>query len=137
MVDAPNFKGLLSYVNTINEAVFLGGSERTVRCMGFNADYDQKSNQWSVSLEFLYDPHEHIVRCYNAGFNEKVGNDRKAILTSDGLHPVSKPVALKQDGTVMPIADAADPDNLILLKFYPYQVKDFSNIWADCGLTFA
>lgn len=136
MVDAPNFKNLLSFVNKINAKDFLGGAERTVRCMGFNADYDQKSNQWSVSLEFLYDPSEHRVQCYNAGFNEKVGGNRVAIMTDDNLHPVSKPVALKGDGTKMPIADAAVPNNLVLLNFYPYRVKDFSNIWDDCGLTF-
>ena len=133
-VIAPNFKNLLSYVNRINGDDFLGGAERTVRCMGFNADYDQKGNAWSISLEFLYDPKEHKVSCYNAGFNQKVGNERKAIMTDDNLHPVSKPVALKTDGTVMPIADAADPENLILLDFYPYRVKEFKNIWDDCGL---
>ena len=133
-VNAPNFKNLLSYVNRINSDDFLGGQERTVRCMGFNADYDQKGNAWSISLEFLYDPKEHKVSCYNAGFNQKVGNERKAIMTDDNLHPVSKPVALKADGTVMPIADAADPENLILLDFYPYRVKEFKNIWDDCGL---
>ena len=138
MVAAPNFAQLLSYVNKINsDPKFLGGDERTVRCMGFSADYDQKGNVWSVSLEFLYDPKEHKVQCYNAGFNQKVGNERKAIMTDDNLHPVSKPVMLKLDGTAMPIADAADPANLILLDFYPYQVKEFKNIWADCGLTFA
>ena len=133
-VRAPNFKNLLSYVNRINADDFLGGQERTVRCMGFNADYDQKGNAWSISLEFLYDPKEHKVSCYNAGFNQKVGNERKAIMTDDNLHPVSKPVALKADGTVMPIADAADPENLILLDFYPYRIKEFKNIWDDCGL---
>ena len=74
------------------------------------------------------------MSCYNAGFNQKVGNERKAIMTDDNLHPVSKPVALKADGTVMPIADAADPENLILLDFYPYRIKEFKNIWDDCGL---
>lgn len=131
----PKFAQLLSYVNKINsDPKFLGGDERTVRCMGFSADYDQKGNVWSVSLEFLYDPKEHKVQCYNAGFNELKDNKRVAIMTDDGLHPVSKPVMLKNDGTVMPIADAADPANLILLDFYPYQAKDFKNIWADCGL---
>lgn len=138
MVAAPNFAQLLSYVNKINsDAKFLGGDERTVRCMGFSADYDQKGSVWSVSLEFLYDPKEHKVQCYNAGFNQKIDNKRVAIMTDDGLHPVSKPVMLKDDGTAMPIADAAVPANLILLDFYPYQVKEFKNIWADCGLTFA
>lgn len=138
MVAAPNFAQLLSYVNKINsDPKFLGGDERTVRCMGFSADYDQKGNVWSVSLEFLYDPKEHKVQCYNAGFNQKIDNKRVAIMTDDGLHPVSKPVMLKLDGTAMPIADAADPANLILLDFYPYQVKEFKNIWADCGLKFA
>ena len=137
MVLRPNFAQLLSYVNKINsDPKFLGGDERTVRCMGFSADYDQKGNVWSISLEFLYDPKEHKVQCYNAGFNQKVGNERKAIMTDDNLHPVSKPVMLKLDGTAMPIADAADPANLILLDFYPYQVKEFKNIWADCGLMF-
>jgi len=137
MVDAPNFAGLLSYVNKINLEQFLGGAERTVRCMGFSADYDQKSNQWSVSLEFLYDPKEHKVMCFNAGFNQKVGGNRVAIMTDDNLHPVSKPVALDAQGVALPIADAADPTKLVLLDFYPYQVKQFANIWGDCGLTFA
>ena len=136
MVFAPNFAALLSYVNKINLEQFLGGAERTVRCMGFSADYDQKSNQWSVSVEFLYDPKEHVVLCYNAGFNQKVEGKRKAIMTDDNLHPVSKPVALDENGLALSIADAADPTKLVLLKFYPYQVKQFANIWDDCGLTF-
>ena len=136
MVFAPNFAALLSYVNKINLEQFLGGAERTVRCMGFSADYDQKSNEWSVSVEFLYDPKEHVVLCYNAGFNQKIDNKRVAIMTDDGLHPVSKPVALDENGLALSIADAADPKKLFLLKFYPYQVKQFANIWNDCGLTF-
>lgn len=138
MVATPNFAQLLSYVNKINsDKKFLGGDERTVRCMGFSADYDQKGNVWSVSLEFLYDPKEHKVQCYNAGFNQKIDNKRVAIMTDDGLHPVSKPVALNNDGVALAIADAANPANLLLLDFYPYRQKEFKNIWADCGLTFA
>lgn len=133
-VRRPNFAGLLSYVNKINLEKFLGGDERTVRCMGFSADYDQKGNAWSISVEFLYDPKEHKVMCFNAGFNQKVGGKRVAIMTDDNLHPVSKPVALDALGVALPIADAADPTKLVLLDFYPYQVKQFVNIWDDCGL---
>ena len=106
--------------------------------MGFTADYDQKGNQWSISIEFLYDPKGHIVTVFNAGFNEKVGGDRKAILTTDGLHPVTKPVLLGTDGAALSVADAANPANHLALgaifDVYPYPAIDLTPIWDDCGL---
>ena len=142
LVPAPNFAKLLYYVNKINGpgGQFLGCDQFTVRCMGFSADYDQKGNMWSISLEFLYDSKGHIVTAFNAGFNEKVGGNRVAIKTTDGLHPVSKPVLLGADGSALSVADAADPTKHAglgaILDFYPYQNVSFANIWDDCGLTF-
>ena len=142
MVAAPNFAQLLYYVNKVNGTgtTFLGGDEYTVRVMGFSADYDQKGNMWSISLEFLYDPKGHFVTVFNAGFNEKVGGDRKAILTSDGLHPVAKPVLLGANGAALSVADAADTANHVLngaiFDVYPYQAIDLRPIWGDCGLVF-
>lgn len=142
MVPAPNFAQLLYYVNKVNGpgATFLGGDQYTVRVMGFSADYDQKGNMWSISLEFLYDAKGHFVTVFNAGFNQKVGGDRKAILTSDGLHPVAKPVLLGTNGAALSVADAADAKNHVLngavFDVYPYQAIDLRPIWNDCGLTF-
>jgi hypothetical protein len=142
MVPAPNFAQLLYYVNKVNGpgAAFLGGDKYTVRVMGFSADYDQKGNMWSISLEFLYDPKGHFVTVFNAGFNEKVGGDRKAILTTDGLHPVAKPVLLNANCAALSVADAADAANHringAIFDVYPYQAIDLRPIWNDCGLTF-
>ena len=136
----PNFKKLLYYVNKTNMdgKAFLGCPEHTIRCMGFSADYDQKSNEWSVSIEFLYDPKGHIVHAFNAGFNEKVGAARVGIKTSDGLGPVTKPVLLNKSGGALSVADAADPSTHeglgAILHFYPYTSIDLTPIWDDCGL---
>lgn len=140
MVPAPNFAKLLYYVNKVHGpgGLFLGCGKYQIRCMGFSADYDQKGNQWSISIEFLYDPKGHIVTVFNAGFNEKVGGDRKAILTTDGLHPVSKPVLLGTAGAALSVADAADAANHLALgaifDVYPYPAIDLTPIWDDCGL---
>ena len=140
MVPAPNFAKLLYYVNKVHGpgGLFLGCGKYQIRCMGFTADYDQKGNQWSISIEFLYDSKGHIVTVFNAGFNEKVGGDRKAILTTDGLHPVTKPVLLGAAGAALSVADAANPANHLALgaifDVYPYQAIDLTPIWDDCGL---
>ena len=140
LVVRPNFAKLLYYVNKINTLgeTFLGCSEFTIRCMGFSADYDQKGNTWSISIEFLYDSKGHFITAYNAGFNEKIDGKRVPIMTEDKLHPVSKPVLLDKNGVALSVANAADPtthrNNGAVLDFYPYQAISLIPIWDDCGL---
>ena len=134
----PNFQALLSYVHTTNDGPFLGGARRTVLCQGFNGDYDDKRQLWNISVEFLYDPEQHVVKYYDAGFNEVVNGKRRAILDVAG-NPVSKPVPLSNGVAVdISVLTAYGPGennpNLIMLTAYPYKEKTMANIFAEGGI---
>lgn len=131
----PDFQSLLSYANTTNDAPFLGGARRTVLCLGYNGDYDDKRQLWNISVEWLYDPKGHVVEYYDAGFNELVNNQRRAILDIRN-NPVSKPVPLNGAGqAVDPAQLAADPDTyMVKLTAYPYKEKTMANIFAEGGI---
>lgn len=132
----PNFRALLSYVNKTNEGEFLGSPERTIRCMGFNGEFDDKNQLWTISVEFLYDPHEWIVKYWDAGFNEIVDGKRRAILDIQG-NPVSKPVPLDGAGRAVDPAmiglgsQSGDTTELIA---YPYFSANLSNLFRECNI---
>jgi hypothetical protein len=138
-VRSPNFQSLMSYVNTTNDAPFLGGVPHTVLCQGFNADYDDKRRLWNVSVEFLYDPEWHVVTYWDAGFNEVIDGKRRAILDVAG-NPVGKPVPLDGAGKAVSaqLATAYGPGvanaNLKKLYAYPYKQKTMANIFAEGGI---
>jgi hypothetical protein len=134
----PNFQALLSYVNTTNDGPFLGGARRTVLCQGWNGDYDDKRRLWNISVEFLYDPEQHVVEYYDAGFNEVVNGERRAILDAAN-NPVSKPVPLSNGvavgiGVLTAYAPGVNNPNLITLTAYPYKEKTMSNIFDEGGI---
>ena len=131
----PNFEVLLSYSNTTNDADFLGGARRTVLCLGYDADYDDKRQLWNVSVEWLYDPKGHFVSYYDVGFNEVVGGERRAILDIAG-NPVGKPVPLDGNGVAIDAGLlAAYPDSyLVTLKAYPYEERTMSNIFNEARI---
>jgi hypothetical protein len=135
----PNFAWLLSFTNKTNRNEFLGCTRRTLLCQGFNADYDDKRQLWTISVEWLYDPKQHIVRYYDTGLNEKVNGERRAILDAAN-NPVSKPVPLDGFGKAVAIADAtaygpgvANPF-LVELIAYPYKETDMVDIFAFGGI---
>jgi hypothetical protein len=133
-VSNPNFQALLGYVNTTNDGDFLGGARRTVLCQGYNADYDDKRQLWTVSVEWLYDPKGHKVEFYDVGFNELVNNQRRAILDIAG-NPVSKPVPLQSGVAVSPAQLASNPDDYMFTRTaYPYKEKTMANIFAEAGI---
>jgi hypothetical protein len=133
----PDFLKLFEYVNTVNDGKWLGADDYTVRVAGYRADYDQKNQTWSVSVEFIYDPAGQQIKFLNAGFNERVSGARKAVLDRDG-NPVTKPVPLAEDGTAMPLASGSSsvPFTLPLVEreLYPYAAKNFDNLFADCRI---
>jgi hypothetical protein len=132
----PNFQALFSYVNTTNDGPFLGGARRTVLCQGYSGDYDDKRQLWNISVEWLYDPKQHVVKYYDAGFNELIGDQRRAILDVAN-NPVSKPVPLNGLGGAMPPADLAHDradDYIVTLIAYPYEEKTMSNIFSEGGI---
>jgi hypothetical protein len=51
----PNLSVLNEYVNTTNETQFMGAKRRTMLCVGYNANYDDKQSLWTVSVEWLLD----------------------------------------------------------------------------------
>lgn len=127
-VASPNFEQLLQHVNVCNSTTFLGGGEYSVRVMGFSAEYDQKNQVWSVTLEFLYNPDSWVIKYYDVGFNTNVGGERQAVLDKKG-NPVSKPVPLDNNGGELPIG--SDPYEL---ELYPYPKADLTQIFTACGI---
>ena len=127
-VVSPNFTTLWTYVNKINQIDFLGAPKWTVRCTGIGADYNEKSQVWSVNVEFTYKPDTWLIRYYDVGYNEIVNGERRAILDKAG-NPVSKPVALNNNGTAK--TPGQEPD---VLKIMPYEQVDLNAMFAACNI---
>jgi hypothetical protein len=125
---SPRFDQLLRYTNTCNNGEFLGGPEYSVRMTGWNGEYDQKNNVWTISIEFLYKPDLWEIQYFDAGFNEVVDGERKAILDQAG-NPVGQPVPLDGNGAALPIG--SEPYTRYL---YPYQKVNMAQIFTDCGI---
>lgn len=121
----PNLPGFYDWLNKINQTPFLGAPIRTLRFTGFSADFDDASQLWKVSVELTFNPKEWRTGYYNAGYNELVGGQRRAILDARG-NPVSSPVALDDVGAAK--TPGEDPD---ILYAYPYEQKDFSTMLSD------
>jgi hypothetical protein len=125
---SPRFDQLLRYTNTCNNGEFLGGPEYSVRMSGWNGEYDQKNNVWTISIEFLYKPDLWEIQYFDAGFNEVVDGERKAILDQAG-NPVGQPVPLDGNGAALPIG--SEPYTRYL---YPYPKVNMAQIFTDCGI---
>lgn len=133
----PVFSELQRYTNRCNDGAFLGGGDYTVRMLGWNAEYDQKNNVWSVSVEFLYNPDGWQIQYFDAGYNEIISGDRRAILDKAG-NPVSKPVPLNGQGQAQTINPSPTgdqkPTDPVTLELYPYKIADLSALFANCGI---
>ena len=127
-VPSPNFPLLFTYLNTCNQTAFLGAEPYTLRVTGYGAEFDQKNQVWSVSVEYTYNPADWKIRYFDVGYNEIVGGERQAILDKSG-NPVSKPVALEADGTAKAVGQ--EPDILTIL---PYDQRDLTTMLRSCGL---
>jgi len=136
-VPHPNFQELLRYTNRCNNGVFLGAADYAVRMMGFSAEYDQKNQIWSVTVDFLYNPDGWQIVFFDAGFNEIVGGERRAILDQKG-NPVSKPVPLNGGGQAVAInpspSSGQSPVTPLTRELYPYRIADMSQLFANCGI---
>jgi len=135
----PNFAELAKYVNKCNSSsiTILGVpcSYYTVRCTGFNAQYDQKNNTWSVTVEILYNPAGWEIRFYDAGFNEIIDGQRQAILDKRG-NPISSPCALDGNGRavspgVITDSEAGGPAMRVL---YPYVSTELANMFKQARI---
>jgi len=127
----PVFAELQRYTNRCNDGVFLGGEDYTVRMVGWNAEYDQKNNVWSVSVEFLYNPDGWQIEFFDAGFNEIDGGDRVAIMDKFG-NPVNQPVALDGNGSALEINNP--PNEPFVRELYPYKIADMDALFGNCGI---
>ena len=125
---APDFPALFSYLNTCNQTAFLGAFPYTLRVTGYGADFDQKNQVWSVSVEWTYNPSDWKIRYYDVGYHEIVYGERRAIMDKGG-NPVSKPVPLNADGSAKAVGQ--DPD---VLTIKPYDEKDHTIMLRTCGL---
>lgn len=126
-VVSPDFPLLFTYLNTCNQTEFLGADPYQLRVTGYGADFDQKNQVWSVSVEWTYNPVDWKIRYYDVGYNEIVNGERQAITDKSG-NPVSKPVALS-GGVAKAVGQ--DPD---LLTIMPYDQKDHTTMLRSCGL---
>jgi hypothetical protein len=133
----PDFKELNRFTNRCNDAEFLDAAQYCVRMIGWNAEYDQRNNVWSVSVEFLYAPDGWQLRYFDVGYNEIVDGKRRAILDQRG-NPVSKPVPLNGQGQAQTInaspSDDEKPTAPQELELYPYKVADLSNLFTSCRI---
>jgi hypothetical protein len=136
-VRSPNFASLTAYVNTTNDREFLGAARRTLLCLGYNADYDDKFGLWNVNVEWLYDPEQHVVKVWDAGFNQLVDGQRRAIL-DQANNPVSKPVPLNGSGVALPadllVSESFANQYMQKRTFYPYKEKNHANIFNEGGI---
>lgn len=136
-VVAPNFAELNRYTNRCNSNAFLGADAYKVRMIGWNAEYDQKNNVWSVSVEFLYAPDGWQIRYFDVGYNEIIDGERRAILDKAG-NPVSKPVPLNNQGQAQSINPSPSGDDKPTepkeLELYPYKKAEMSSLFANCGI---
>jgi hypothetical protein len=134
---SPNFPELNRYTNRCNTNAFLGADPYHVRMIGWNAEYDQKNNVWSVSVEFLYSPDGWQIRYFDAGYNEIIDGQRRAILDRAG-NPVSKPVPLNGQGQAQTINPSPTGDEKPTapqeLELYPYKQADMSGLFANCRI---
>jgi len=134
---SPNFTQLNRYTNRCNTNAFLGADSYHVRMIGWNAEYDQKNNVWSVSVEFLYAPDGWQIRYFDAGYNEIISGQRRAILDKAG-NPVSKPVPLNGQGQAQTINPSPTGDEKPTapqeLELYPYKLAEMSSLFANCGI---
>lgn len=135
----PNFERLRFYTNTCNQDVWnilgMACEPYSVRCTGFSADYDQRNNVWSVTVEFLYNPKTWEIRFYDVGFNEIVDGKRRAILDVAG-NPVSKPVALDGAGQAVPISTSYNTETGVpaepgIRYIFPYKAVDLSQLFPE------
>lgn len=135
----PNFEALALYCNKCNFSgmTILGVpcSFYTLRCAGFNAQYDQKNNTWSVTVEILYNPDGWEIRFYDAGFNEIIGGERQAILDKRG-NPISSPCPLDGNGRaadaeVITDSETGGPAMRVL---YPYVSTDLQNLFQQARI---
>lgn len=127
-VPSPNFPLLFTYLNTCNQTTFLGAEPYKLRVTGYGAEFDQKNQVWSVSVEYTFNPADWKIRYFDVGYNEIINGERQAILDKSG-NPVSKPVALNNDGTAKPVGE--EPNILTIL---PYDQKDHTTMLRSCGL---
>lgn len=133
----PAFLALQAYTNRCNNGPFLGGADYTVRMVGWNAEYDQKNNVWSVSVEFLYNPDGWQIQYFDAGYNQIITGERLAILDLAG-NPVSKPVPLNGQGQAQTINPSPSGDQKptapVTLELYPYKIADFGSFFSECNI---
>jgi len=135
-VPKPNFVKLMEYVNKTNDGAFLGAPRRRIRCMGFSGEFDDRNQLWSISVEFLYDEDQHVVKYFDAGFNEIVSGKRLAILDIQG-NPVSKPVPLNGNGQAVDpgiVGLGSQAGDTAVRYAYPYREKNMANIFQECRI---
>lgn len=131
-VSDPNFQQLLGHLNTCNRTSFLGCANYQIRVAGFSAEYDQKNNVWSVTVEFAYNPDGWQIRYHDAGYNELDDDGERRAILDKGGNPVSSPVPLDTDGKVVPIG--GDGPEVYTLSLYPYPAVDLNQIFTACNI---
>lgn len=146
-VPNPKFKSFYKYLNSCNDAEFLGCKKYTLRCTGISAEYDQAKQVWRVAVEFTHNQDGWEITYYDAGFNEIVSGKRRAILDDRG-NPVNQPVPLDGEGKAATPATGTEVEDtsengdgttnryfkaadLVTLKAKPYKTQNFRNLFTE------
>ena len=128
----PDIGELNDFANTCNDQAFLGNPPYTVRCTGWSGEFNEQTQTWSISVEFLYKENGWWIEYIDAGFTEVVGGQRKVIKDNFG-NPVSQPVPLDGLGAALEPANI-NPNALTTLRIYPYRAEPLNAMIIDCRI---
>lgn len=124
-----------SYMNTINNATFLGGPPKTVKCSSISAtrvveefSEDETTTEeviyWKVTYEFQYNEKEWVKRILDAGryeLTEDANNvETWTPIVDDNNEPVADPVFLDGAGE--------QSETPVFLPFDVYEYRNFNGL---------
>jgi len=128
----PDIGELNSFANTCNDQFFLGSPPYTVRCTGWSGEFNEQTQTWSISVEFLYKENGWWIEYVDAGFTEVVGG-RRRVIKDDAGNPVSQPVPLDGLGAALEPANI-NPNALTILRIYPYRAEPLNAMIVDARI---
>lgn len=125
---------VLANSGKLNETTYLGGAPGTVQVdISAEEHYEGAFHFWSETYEFSYNPRGWQPKPANVGFFRKDGSDILRITNEDvgdtndatKADPVQEPEPLKEDGTIVPVADR--PDDCVFVDVEYYEEAEFAD----------
>lgn len=112
----PNFNLAYLYRNAVNQDTFFGSQQGTAKISDIKYDSEEFEDTtiWKFQRQISFNPEGWKDQLVNAGLNELKDGKKTPILVKG--QPVSEPVALTEDGEVLP---DGDPPHIIEVQHYP------------------